>query len=120
MAGFGLDCHLDYIYLGPGHDFVYAIGASGSVISASTRDYRFISLLNTRDLSRYLRSMKAMRPSALPGEITAVTKKTSLGLAVLCRRRCADIEDSALVMREGFTWMDRCLESSIFWVWLRA
>jgi hypothetical protein len=24
LAGFGLDCHLGYIYLGPGHDFVYA------------------------------------------------------------------------------------------------
>jgi len=24
LAGFGLDCHLGYIYLGPGRDFVYA------------------------------------------------------------------------------------------------
>lgn len=30
LAGFGLDCHLGYIYLGPGRDFVYADRAIGA------------------------------------------------------------------------------------------
>ena len=30
LAGFGLDCHLDYIYLGPGRDFVYGDRGVGS------------------------------------------------------------------------------------------
>ena len=37
LAGFGLDCHLGYIYLGPGRDFVYAdrgIGAGDFRIHA--------------------------------------------------------------------------------------